>query len=72
LYGRYLESLKIDGIAKTAETTRRIKKQVVKFPRLENFDPFELVKTNIGNAKIKEVEINTDTDFCTAQLLYEA
>jgi len=70
IYYRHFTTGTINYIPKTF-TTKRIKKQrPVNFPRLASFDPYELIKTNLGNGQISTAEIDTDTDFIKATLLY--
>lgn len=52
-------------------TQRRLKTQrQISLPCLAQFDPYGLVKTNMGNGLIKEAELDTDTDFIKVTLMY--
>jgi len=56
------------------EPFKRIKQQrELRFPRVESgeFNPYNLITTNIGDGQVESFEIDTDTDFIKVQLLYE-
>lgn len=67
---RYFTVGTINYVAKTF-TAKRIRKQgQITFPRLAAFDPYELIKTNLGNGQVSTAEIDTDTDRIKVTLLY--
>ena len=49
------------------------KQREIRFPRLQSgaFDPYKLIKTNMGDGVVDSFEIYTDTDFIKVELLYE-
>lgn len=52
-------------------TRKRIKKQrSLNFQRMGDFNPIDLVKTNMGDGQVSTAELETDTDFLKVTLLY--
>lgn len=67
-------SINIEARVVTFFTTKKSKIQKdLRFPRLEEgpFDPKKLIRTNIGDGEVQEFEIETDSDYINATLIYE-
>lgn len=63
---------KIDGEAFTALGTKRLKKQSLKFPLLNDTNLQQLIRTNLGNGKIEKLSINLSSRGADADLSYDA
>lgn len=62
---------KINGVSMTALGIKKLKRQSLKFPVLNDPDLVELVKTNIGNGMIQNLSVNLSSRNANATLKYD-
>jgi len=55
-HGLPATSVKLNGDTITATSVVRAKTQEILIPEIEDFDPYELIKTGLGNGRIESVE----------------
>ena len=61
----------INGVQKTAIGVKRLKKQTLNFPVLNDPNLFQLVKTNLGNGTIEKLSLNLSSRNANATLKYD-
>ena len=72
LYNLPAKTVNVNGKDTTVKSIQRKKKQKIVFPIvIENVNPYNLIKTNIGNGEIENIEINLSNETAEAQLQYE-
>ncbi len=60
-----------NGNAITAQGVKRSKQQSLSFPILQDIDPINLIRTNIGDGAIEKISINFVSRECTVDLCYD-
>lgn len=72
LYNLPAKTVNVNGKDTTVKSIQRKKKQKIVFPIvIENVNPYNLIKTNIGNGEIENLEVNLSNETAEAQLQYE-
>ena len=72
LYNLPAKTVNVNGYDTIVKSIQRKKKQKITFPIvIENVNPYNLIKTNIGNGEIENIEINLSNETAEAQLQYE-
>lgn len=72
LYNLPAKTVNVNGYDTNVKSIQRKKKQKITFPIvIENVNPYNLIKTNIGNGEIENIEINLSNETAEAQLQYE-
>lgn len=72
LYNLPAKTVNVNGKDTTVKSIQRKKKQKIVFPIvIENVNPYNLIKTNIGNGEIENLEINLSNENAEAQLQYD-
>ena len=72
LYNLPAKTVNVNGKDTTVKSIQRKKKQKIVFPIvIENVNPYNLIKTNIGNGEIENIEINLSNETAEAQLQYD-
>lgn len=69
-YVFYEKTFSLTRPIKTFSQKRLKTQRQVVFPQIEKFDPYKLIKTNLGTGLPKESELSTETDFIRTTLLY--
>lgn len=62
---------RINGTAETLPYTTRAKTQEVKMPATEDYSPYGLIRTPLGDGEVKKISINLLSRTATITLLYE-
>ena len=73
-YYRYdmpAKNYEINGTAGVAVGVKKLKLQSVKFPALNDINPLQLIKTDIGNGAIEKISINLSSRQAEANLRYD-
>lgn len=73
-YYRYdmpAKNYEINGATVIAYGTKRLKLQGVKFPAINDLNPLQLIKTNIGTGTIEKLSINLSSRQAQADLRYD-
>lgn len=71
LSGRCFDNGRINYNLKTFAAKRIVKQDPIIFPRASVIDVTQLVKTNMGDGEILQLDVSTENDFCKVILLYE-
>ena len=72
LYNLPAKTVNVNGKDTTVKSIQRKKKQKIVFPIvIENVNPYNLIKTNLGNGEIENLEVNLSNETAEAQLQYE-
>lgn len=70
-YDMPARNYKINGVSKTALGVKKLKTQDVSFPQITEPDLQQLVKTNLGNGKIRKMSLNLSSRNAETTLEYD-